>query len=147
MLSFSPCISKQSFQTGTYDEWNRIVKLLIEYFPQTKGLQSDMMVWMTVRDSQEDKHNIHYKWSPDNIAKGFIYYRDQAVNINCEAMDKMKVVHVSHRQTHEAATKFHTFPLKEFKGRPEDNRAEAIKVFMNDYREQCKKEDGETSTA
>lgn len=123
---------------GSNSEWNRAAKLIIEYFPKTKGLKSDMMVWMTVRESQKDAHNIHFIPSPENMAKGFRYQSPR--KIHCKALDQIRAVHISHKQTHDAYVAGN-FPLarEDYKGRPEDNRAEAVKVYMNDYREQCSK--------
>lgn len=118
------------------EEWDRVVKLLIDAIPPFDGFLSDMyvfkeMVEVTVRG------DVGVVYPPDTFVNrdGFCVYQSDGT-LDCDTLKKQKAraIHFSHFRTGEAH-KLGVFPIKE--GAAAQNRGLAADIFMKDFEEQC----------
>ena len=128
------------------DEWNRLVKLLMEYMsPKVfNGPQlTDMYVFKQIVEAQSHKLGVIY--GPDQFVSrlGFKVYDTDGHTLNCEELKKQRAIHFSHYST-DVAFKEGRFPIKREGEEPAQNRGLAAALFINDLDEQC---NDSTSTA
>jgi hypothetical protein len=123
-----------SLMSGTADEWTRIAKALVEAIPRTKGLQSDMHTFSTVRE--ENMSGVHFLPPVYNVLRGFMYASRRKVD--CEKMKVGRAIHISHHYTDKSFDEG-VFPIKRpGPGPPSRYRSLAVKAFMDDWRHQCR---------
>jgi len=128
-----------SLISASEEEWSRVAKLLVEQIPKKnkKHGSSDMLMLMELED--EGSHDID---STQKVAPG------QAVvagkhSINCKVMNHSFAVHFSHCDM-KVLYDEGAFPLdvkSPNEATSSANRAKAIKMIMEDYRDQCQKSD------
>jgi hypothetical protein len=125
-----------SLMSGTAEEWLRLVKMLVSNIPNTEGLKSDMLVFNHIRMNVKD-HDVNFEQPVYHMKTGFLYSKPRQVD--CNQMKTGRAVHLSHWKSHQAWEKG-LFPVEvgtDGKTPESRHRADAAKVFLNDWREQC----------
>jgi len=128
-----------SLMAGSKEEWDRVSHLLIAMIPNIPdgmGI-SDMHALMMLKEQGRDKNGIWFDPPHHSmVIQGFRYHSPGIVH--CEAMKIGKVNHMSHKVVHLAVDKG-LFPYKSSEEDPYGNlfRAEAVKIFLDQWREQC----------
>jgi len=126
--------------SGTKDEWNRVSKLVLDAIPRIEegGVMSDMYALNVLRN--EDNAGILFD-EGNRVNSGFLY--DAPRTVNCEKAEEVLAVHMAHSSVH-GAVDSGLYPLEITTSDPTGTtrRAEASKVFLDDFRAQCKVESG-----
>jgi len=124
-----------ALMSGSQDEWNRVSKLVIDAIPRIKEgeVMSDMYALLTLRN--ENDAGIIFD-EGQRVNRGFLYEAPRKVN--CEKAKNIYAVHMAHSQVH-AAVDSGLYPLEVTESDPmgTTRRAEASKVFLDDFRAQC----------
>jgi len=124
-----------ALMSGSQDEWNRVSKLVIDAIPRIEegGVMSDMYALMILKN--EDDAGIIFD-EGQRVGNGFLYEAPRKVN--CEKAKNIYAVHMAHSLVH-AAVDSGLYPLEVTESDPmgTTRRAEAAKVFLDDFRVQC----------
>jgi len=131
-----------ALMSGTAAEWNRVARLVIDAIPRVAEdvVTSDMHAFNVLR--KEDSADVIFMTPYINyVQEGFIY--DSPRVVNCQKMSTVRAVHISHALTHQAILDG-LYPLEPDENDPvgKDHRAEASKVFLDDWRNQCDESTG-----
>jgi len=122
--------------SGSADEWTRVSRLLMDAVPRVEiEPKSDMHTFGLIRG--DENHGVDYRERTANLKEGFVYLA--ARTVDCEAMAVGRAIHIAHRYTIHAFQKG-LFPFQDEVSTVDQafgRRAEAIKVFLNDWRQQC----------
>lgn len=129
-----------SLISASEEEWTRVSKLIVEQIPVSReNFKSDMYMLLELYRGGA-AYDIDFK----EAGSTFVSEPDQVVKkrhvINCEHMNDAFAIHFSHSHIKKLYL-LGAHPLdisnQTMAGLPE-NRRKAIKVIMNDYRDQCK---------
>jgi len=119
-------------------EWTRIGELLTEAIARTdKWINSDMYVLLTLKEDQENNvtdHKIDFRSPSWNVKAKFQYM--SAHEINCRDMAIGRAIHFSHSAL-AGMYKNGLFPVKAEWPLKDGRRAQAAKIFMDEWRDQC----------
>lgn len=121
--------------SGSEDEWTRVSRLLMDAVPRVEvEPKSDMHTFELIRG--DENHGVDYREGEINLREGFVYLASRTVD--CEAMAVGRAIHIAHRYTIRAFQKG-LFPIVGVSTVNEAfaQRADGIKVFMDDWRKQC----------
>ena len=137
-----PCL-----MSGSVEEWDRVSKLLLDAMQVQGGQVTDQYVLQSLifNDESSNTVGIFYEIGshiPRPTENGFPYISGGARgDIDCEAIEYARAFHVSHRLAKLAADKY-MYPLEgDFRGNGAiQHRAEATKMFLKQYSEQCSSE-------
>jgi len=122
--------------SGSENEWTRVSRLLMDAVHRVEvEPASDMHTFELIRG--DENHGVDYRERTANLKEGFVYLA--ARTVDCEAMAVGRAIHIAHRYTIHAFQKG-LFPFQDEVSTVDQafqRRAEAIKVFLNDWRQQC----------
>jgi len=122
--------------SGSKEEWTRVSRLLMDAVHRVEvEPKSDMHTFEVIKG--DNNNGIDFRERSLNLREGFVY--DKPRTVDCNAMMVGRAIHIAHRYT------IHAFQKGLFPFQLEVNtvneafqrRAEATRVFMNDWREQC----------
>lgn len=120
-----------SLMSGRAEEWTRVSKLLIDAISRTAEAPTDIQAFKILLDEQNTSIEFLSKY---NVQLGLVYKTWRKVD--CESMRRGRAVHMSHTYIKRAYDK-KLFPTNDIYGPASTNRAKAIQIFMDDWREQC----------
>jgi len=130
-----------SLMSGTAREWTRVAELLVTAIPRIPDeMKSDMHAFQLLKS--EGNHNIDFRDAKVTMRQGFPYLSalsyTTARKVDCEAIAGGRALHTSHRYSRESYEQG-MFPLYHVDSVEEAfiRRGDAVKIFMNDWREQC----------
>lgn len=119
-------------------EWTRVAKLLTEAIGRTERyINSDMYTLLTLKEEQENEvtdHHIDFRSPSWNVKAKFQYMSPH--EINCRDMAIGRAIHFSHSAL---AGMYNNglFPVEAEWPLKDGRRAQAAKIFMDEWREQC----------
>jgi len=125
--------------SSSEEEWSRVAKLLVEQIPKKNEEDGNSDMYMLMELEDEGNHDID---STEKVASA----RDVVAgkrSINCKVMNHSFAVHFSHSAMMGLYNKG-AYPLdvkSPNEAKSSANRAKAIKMIMEDYRDQCQKSD------
>jgi len=127
-----------SLVSGTKEEWDRVIELLLDAIQRIPGdTKSDSYALEVLR--HEDTHGIHFYFPPSYVQRGFAY--DSPRKVNCEIMSKVRAVHISPELVHSAVINgFYPVDISEDDPSGFSHRADAFKIFLQDWKSQCGKD-------
>lgn len=122
--------------SGSASEWTRVSRLLMDAVHRVAiEPKSDMHTFELIRG--DENHGVDYRERTANLREGFVYQSPRTVD--CEAMAVGRAIHIAHRYTIHAFQKG-LFPFQDEVSNYDQafkRRAEAIKVFLDDWQKQC----------
>jgi len=122
--------------SGSANEWTRVSRLLMDAVHRVEiEPKSDMHTFELIRG--DENHGVDYRERTANLREGFVYQSPRTVD--CDAMAVGRAIHIAHRYTIHAFQKG-LFPFQDEVNNYDEafqRRAEAIKVFMDDWKKQC----------
>jgi hypothetical protein len=127
--------------SASEEEWTRVSKLIVEQLSIShEDLKSDMRMLM---DLYMHQGGVPYDIDFKGWESPFVLEPEEAVKerhvINCELMNKAFAIHFSHAHMAELYSRgAHPLDINESKIGWPVNRGKAIKVIMDEYRDQCK---------
>lgn len=128
-----------AFMAGSAEEWDRVSRLLVAAMSSISNNmnKSDMHALEVLKRQGRSVNGIWFVM-PDRkyTLMGFQY--DKPRNVNCQWMKVGKVIHMSHASV-KGAVDGGVYPLEKSEKDPrgDKRRAEAVKMFLDDWREQC----------
>ena len=128
--------SVPSLLSGSEQEWNRMSSLMIKTIPVHKGLFSDMYILDTIRHSKDIQDLTTFIHPNEAVVQGFLYDREKKVD--CEHLNGIKAIHLSHEST-DAAFQHGKFPIDVANLQDAlENRGSAAEIYLADWENQCK---------
>jgi len=124
--------------SGSSKEWDRLSKLLIDAIPRIEG--KDITVARALGILKQENANILFIEPGSNVQDGFVY--DSPRKVNCDKMSSGKVIRIP-LSSSQVALDHGLYPFDVFlDDDPHGQRhhAEAAKLFMDDWRNQCNTE-------
>jgi len=124
-----------SLMSGSSDEWDRVSRLLIDAIPRVEGTIITVMHALEVL--KQENANVIFMEPDSNVQDGFVY--DSPRKVNCDKMSSGKAIQIAISHTHSAVDEG-LYPLDVEKDDPHgyNHHAEAAKLFLDDWRNQCR---------
>lgn len=120
--------------SGSAKEWTRVSRLLMDTFARANGVEIEALVLQTLQEEDSTNSTVQFL-SKSNVQVGLIYQSRRKVD--CEKMGAGRAVHMAHPYM-ETAFNNKLFPIEIIGPGPAINyRADAIRIFMEDWRYQC----------
>lgn len=119
--------------SGSQDEWLRVTKLLVDAIPRTDekyGYPTDMRALRELLE--EGNHDIAFQYD----MRGKFEYTDRR-KVDCEVMRSGRAIHLSHSAMGTAKA----MGLLRAGHHSINDRAKCVSDFMEDWRDQCQKEE------
>jgi len=133
-----------SLVSGTAEEYDRVIERLLDTILKIPAdeMKTDENALKILR--LDDAFPLHFQFPPDHVHRGFAY--DSPRNVNCGIMSKVKAVHISPLLVRNAINNG-LYPV-ELSSEPIDSthRAKAYKVFLDDWKRQCREQDTSSTT-
>jgi len=121
-----------SLLSGSADEWTRVSRLIIDTIPIMEGRKSELRFLAKLLN--EGDSNVQFM-PMTNVQIGLVYKAPHQVD--CKKMGIGRAVHMAHSYVaHSFAKQLYPIELPG-PGPAHDYRADAIKVFLKDWRHQC----------
>jgi len=128
-----------AFMAGSAEEWDRVSRLIVAEIPNISDamVKSDMHALLELKNKGSQNNGIYFI-SPERnyVLTGFQY--DEPRKVNCRSMRYGRVVHMSQSSMY-SAVKAGLYPLEKVNDDPrgDKRRARAMKVFLDDWRNNC----------
>jgi len=122
-----------SLLSGSAEEWTRVSRILLNTIPRMeKGRKSEMLVLAKLKN--EGDNNVQFM-PMTNVQIGLVYKNPHQVD--CKKMGMGRAVHMAHIYVAHSFAK-QLYPIEiTGPGPAQDYRADAVKAFLKDWREQC----------
>lgn len=132
-----------SLMSGTATEWTRVAKLLVEAIPKIpEDVKSDMHAFQILE--QEGTHDVDFRHAKLNMSFGFPYKKSLSAGlpreVDCNKIAERRAIHFAHAYVKKSYQEG-MFPLHNVTSLHEamfKQRAEAARIFLADWRVQCK---------
>eukprot|EP00559_Dactyliosolen_fragilissimus_P001887 CAMPEP_0184864732 /NCGR_PEP_ID=MMETSP0580-20130426/15946_1 /TAXON_ID=1118495 /ORGANISM="Dactyliosolen fragilissimus" /LENGTH=288 /DNA_ID=CAMNT_0027363643 /DNA_START=119 /DNA_END=985 /DNA_ORIENTATION=- len=132
-----------SLMSGSAEEWDRVATIMLEAILRIPAGEpkTDMLAFQTIRIEQEKQamnHNIIFIGPGTYVRAGFDYASMHVVD--CDLLKRAWVAHLSHSESRKAFQK-DIFPVDDLY-----NRAQAGKLYLRHWKDQCVDIGGETNS-